>query len=171
MELIVALARALPGISFNLAGGDAADLAALGLPAPANLLCHGYLAPASVDDFLRQADVLLAPYGTRVMVNHGRALETTRWCSPMKLFEYLAHGKAILCSDLPVLREVLRDGDDALLLPPEDPGAWQAAIERLDQDRALAQRLGSTARADFLARHSWSQRAERLLEFVAERLG
>ena len=41
----------------------------------------------------------------------------------MKMFEYMAAGRAILSSDLPVLREVLNE-ENAILLPPDEPAAW-----------------------------------------------
>ena len=170
IDLILALARSLPNYRFRLAGGTRSTLDGMGLSAPANVECVGYLPPAAVDDFLRSADVLLAPYAKQVSAFHGNALDTTDWCSPMKLFEYLSHGKAIVCSDLPVLREVLNDGENALLPPPQDLAAWTAALQRLDEDRSLARRLGATARKHFLERHTWAQRAERALAFAAARL-
>ena len=63
--------------------------------------------------------------------------------SPLKLFEYMAAGRPIVASDLPSIREVLRDGVNALLVPPGDPVAMAAAIARLLGDRALAARLAA----------------------------
>ena len=83
--------------------------------------------------------------------------------SPLKVFSYMAAGKPILCSDLPVLREVIEDGRNGILVPPDDPDAWAIALQRLLGDPALREKLGSTARADFLAHHTWSQRAVRVL--------
>ncbi|MEM6707977.1 MAG: glycosyltransferase [Pseudomonadota bacterium] len=173
IELIVALARAMPQIDFRLAGGSHAALGdwASGAELPPNLRAVGYLEPARVADFLAAADVLLAPYGRTVAANHGSStavLDTTRWCSPMKLFEYLAQGKAILCSALPVLQEVMRHEDNALLVEPENLAAWVAALQRLDHDRSLAVRLAQQARRDYLSQHSWDRRAERLLRFIRD---
>jgi glycosyltransferase involved in cell wall biosynthesis len=84
--------------------------------------------------------------------------------SPLKLFEYMSWGKPILCSDLPVLREVIEDGRNGLLLPPDDPTAWAAALCRLMDNPDEGERLGNKARADFLARHTWRQRANRVLD-------
>jgi len=81
----------------------------------------------------------------------------------LKIFEYMALGKAIVCSDLPVLREVLTDQRNALLVPPEDVTAWVAAIHRLQADESLRQRLGDAARNDFLAQYSWQMRAQKVI--------
>src|SRR5690606_19885917 len=84
-----------------------------------------------------------------------------RYTSPLKLFEYLALGRAIVASDLPAIREVLTHDVDALLVPPGDAAALAAAIGRLADDAALRTRLGAAARARAAA-FTWAARAERL---------
>ncbi|MDX1502758.1 MAG: glycosyltransferase, partial [Thermoanaerobaculia bacterium] len=66
-------------------------------------------------------------------------------------------------SDLPVLREVLRHHENALLVEPGRPDARAEAIERLRDDSDLRRRLGETARRDLVAGHTWDRRAERVL--------
>jgi glycosyltransferase involved in cell wall biosynthesis len=83
--------------------------------------------------------------------------------SPMKLFEYLSWGAAIVFSDLAVVREVLEHERDALLVEPDDVDAWVRAIERFRDEPGLAQRLGAAARQEFLAEHTWDHRARRVL--------
>jgi glycosyltransferase involved in cell wall biosynthesis len=85
--------------------------------------------------------------------------------SPLKLFDYMAAGVPIVASDLPSLREVLRDGENALLVPPEDPAAVAKAIDRILGDPALARRLAARAREDASA-YTWDERAAQLLEFL-----
>ena len=65
--------------------------------------------------------------------------------SPLKLFDYMAAGVPIVASDLPSIREVLTDGDNALLMPPDDPVALAATIRRLLVNPGLADRLRRTA--------------------------
>ena len=102
------------------------------------------------------------PYQSEVRIAGGG--ETAAWMSPLKIFGYMAAAKPILCSDLPVLREVIEDGRNGLLLRPDDPDAWAAALQRLLGDRSLREQLGAAAHADFLARHTWRQRATRVLD-------
>ena len=88
--------------------------------------------------------------------------DTAAWMSPLKLFEYMAAAKPILCSDIPVLREIIENGRNGLLLPAEDADAWAAALRRPNDTPAERRRLGAAAYADFLARHTWLERARRV---------
>jgi glycosyltransferase involved in cell wall biosynthesis len=63
----------------------------------------------------------------------------------MKLFEYMACGRAILSSDLPVLRETL-NSEMAVLLPAEDVSAWVEAVQALQSNNAQRLALGQAAR-------------------------
>jgi glycosyltransferase involved in cell wall biosynthesis len=87
--------------------------------------------------------------------------------SPLKLFDYMAAGVPVVASDLPALREVLRHGENALLVRPDDPEAFAAAVRRLLADPALAARLGRQARAD-VEGYSWDARAHALLKFLGD---
>jgi glycosyltransferase involved in cell wall biosynthesis len=79
--------------------------------------------------------------------------------SPMKLFEAMAAGRIIVASDIPTLREILTDGQNALLVDPRDPSAWEEAVKRLRHQPELAERLARQAREDAAA-YGWHQRAE-----------
>ncbi len=141
LEIVDALARRMTSVDVHVIGRERR------------------VSPYLAEGWRRAMDVLLLPYqhGTRT---RGGA-DSTRWMSPLKLFEAMAAGKAIVASDLPALREVI-DESLAILVPPGDVGAWEAAIDRL-RDRALRERLGRAARARFLAEHTWRRRAEKVL--------
>jgi glycosyltransferase involved in cell wall biosynthesis len=113
----------------------------------------GLLPPTAVAAALDQAEVLVLP-------NTHSAI-SDRYTSPLKLFEYLTRGRAIVASDLPSIREVLTNDQTALLVPAGNPDALAAALQRLADDQALRGRLAAAAVAlapDF----SWTRRAERL---------
>jgi Glycosyltransferase len=111
------------------------------------------VAPTEVADLLRGADVLVLP-------NPPSAI-STQFTSPLKLFEYMAAGRAIVASDLPSIREVVRDNDQALLVTPGRPEALAEAIEKLIEDRTLAEKVARAAYAE-APKHTWGRRAERL---------
>jgi glycosyltransferase involved in cell wall biosynthesis len=81
----------------------------------------------------------------------------------MKLFEYMATGKAIVASDLPVLGEVLRNGENALIVPVSEIDAWEDAIRRLGSDEQMRIRLGRAARQECLSKYTWAGRADNVL--------
>jgi glycosyltransferase involved in cell wall biosynthesis len=116
----------------------------------------GLVEPGRVAALLQEADVLALP-------NPPSAI-STRFTSPLKLFEYMAAGRPIVASDLPSVREVLHHEIDALLVPPGDHATLAAAIERLLGDGALSARLAGAALAAAPA-YSWDRRAERLEAF------
>jgi glycosyltransferase involved in cell wall biosynthesis len=167
-EIIRALARQFPDVKFHLVGGTADDrtrFVATGLSK--NVILHGHRPPAELSTFFPMFDVVLAPYERKVAVGGGKG-DTAAYMSPLKIFEYMSWGKAILCSDIPVLREVLDHDRNAILVPPDDLEAWMAALKMLIDDPGRRQRVGVTARRDFIKSHSWNQRAQEVLKGIEE---
>ncbi len=119
----------------------------------------GTVPQARVRDELRRAAIVAVPFL--------RTRMTERHTSPLKAFEALAAGRAIVASDLPSTREVLRDGDTALLVPPGDASALAAALRRLAGDQALRETLARRAWDD-APRFSWDTRARALVALLAE---
>jgi len=85
--------------------------------------------------------------------------------SPLKLFEYMAAGVPILATDLPSVREVLRHGENAWLVPPDDPKALSTGIQHLLENPDLAERLARQARED-VRQYTWKRRAATILQHV-----
>jgi glycosyltransferase involved in cell wall biosynthesis len=86
------------------------------------------------------------------------------YASPLKLFEYLALGRAVVAPHMPNLTEVLKDGDNALLFDADQPGALEAALTRLCADAVLRERLGQAARDGiFRDGYTWRGNAERIV--------
>ena len=91
------------------------------------------------------------------------------YASPLKIFDYMAAGRAIVAPDQPNIREVLQHGQTALLFNPADPAALWAAVQQLAADPALRTRLGAAARAELIARdHTWAGNARRIATWAAE---
>ncbi|MHC1713772.1 MAG: glycosyltransferase [Solidesulfovibrio sp.] len=66
----------------------------------------------------------------------------------LALLEAMAAGKPIVASDIPGNRDILRQGENALLCPPDSPDALAAAVCRLAEDPALATALGEAAKRE-----------------------
>jgi glycosyltransferase involved in cell wall biosynthesis len=89
------------------------------------------------------------------------------YASPLKNFDYMAAGRAIVAPDQPNMREVLAHERTALLFDPDRPGALWQAIARLLADPALRLRLGAAARADLVARDfTWRGNASRIVQWA-----
>ncbi|MDD4936328.1 MAG: glycosyltransferase family 4 protein [Acidiphilium sp.] len=115
----------------------------------------GLVPREAVPGFLAGIDIALQP----------RAVD---YASPLKLFEYMAAGCAIVAPDQPNLREILVDGETALLFEPENWAALWACIARLAADPALRGRLGSAARAEIIRRDlTWAGNARRVVAALA----
>jgi glycosyltransferase involved in cell wall biosynthesis len=166
IELMTELARRMDDIDFHVVGGQAADVERLraSLALQRNMHLHGFLPYSRAEAFRAHCDLLIAPYQRDVRTVG--ATDTSRWMSPLKVFEYMAAGKPIVCSDLPTLREVLQHGHTAWLVPPDDVEAWAQAIRHLARDGPLRQRLGDAARREFTAKHTWQGRAARVLRGI-----
>jgi glycosyltransferase involved in cell wall biosynthesis len=163
--LVEAVAR-VPGIRLVVLGGFDGErdlervralVGRLGLEGRVDMA--GTVPQAQVADELRRAHVVAVPFL--------RAVMTEKHTSPIKAFEAMAAGRPIVASDLPSSREILTDGENALLVPPGDVAALAAAIRRLAEDRALAERLARRA-FDDAPRYSWDARARRIAAVLSE---
>jgi len=111
----------------------------------------------AIPRLLRAVDVALQP-------------DVTPYASPLKLFEYMAAGSAIIAADRPNIREILRDGETALLVDTAASDGLERMLAKLASDGELRRRLGRAARAEVERRdYTWDGNARRV-EKIAERL-
>src|SRR5207247_1301120 len=111
------------------------------------------------------ADILLMPYSRSIMGSSGTA-DSASVASPMKMFEYMAAGRAIVTADLPVIREVLNE-KNAVFCEPDQLENWRLEIEKLLADESRRVALGNQAKED-VAGYTWLARAERILNWFFE---
>jgi len=163
IDIIIECAKRLPQYDFHLIGGDDKDILHWRPQATANLHFAGFVEPGLIPSVFRRCDILVMPYQTNLTLPHIQ-VNTSAWMSPMKLFEYMASRKAIIASDLPVLREVL-DERKAVLVPPDDTDRWVEAIRRCE-DKRFRDSLAQNAYEAFLADHTWEKRAATVLSGV-----
>ena len=161
-ELFLKLAKEFPQVSFVWVGGRPVDVEAWKGRADSltNVLFTGFVPNELIPLYQSAADILLMPYEREVTTSSGG--NTAEICSPMKMFEYMACGRAILSSDLPVLREVL-DDTKAVFCPLEDAEAWKSTLGGLLADPQRRQGLGQRAR-EAAGQYSWVERAKRTLQ-------
>ncbi|MES1166005.1 MAG: glycosyltransferase family 4 protein [Verrucomicrobiota bacterium] len=167
IDTVIELAARLPETLFLICGGFPADVAAAEQSAAArgatNLHFTGWIDVARLAPYLYAADVLLIPPTRAPLEKHGNTV------LPIKTYTYLAAGRVIVAPRLPDVEEVLTDGANALLVPPDDLDGAVAAIRGVLADPPLAARLGAAAltrQNDF----TWRARARQIRAFLARRL-
>jgi glycosyltransferase involved in cell wall biosynthesis len=170
IELIIALARECEFAQFDIIGGtlDEISLFQKELCDLNNIYMHGYQPNSIAMKMLKDFDVVLAPYGSKVSVHGDAQADTSAFMSPLKLFEYMAAGKAIICSDHEVLQEVITHEETALICERENVVEWVVALRRLWQDPYLRITLGERARDVCKRKYSWRARAEYVINFKSE---
>ena len=164
LEMLEPLAQAFPQVQFLWIGGNTeqvptwtARLAENGIH---NVTLTGHIANSRLPLYQAAADILLLPYSLKFEGSGGGNI--ARVSSPLKLFEYMASGRAILASDLPVLREVLNEGV-AVFYPPEDFSALCRCFAGLVAESSTRKRLGDAARKAAQA-YDWRTRMDGIIK-------
>ncbi len=89
------------------------------------------------------------------------------YASPLKLFEYLALGRAIVAPDKANIREILTHEHNALLFEAGSHTAFQAAVEQLCLDTELRRKISTGAQESITAmRLTWDNNAERVIKLA-----
>ena len=163
-DFILELAAELPQITFLLVGGESQAVqqlqqASADLP---NVIFTGFIPNAELPLYQAACDALLMPYYKQVSASSGG--DIARYLSPMKMFEYLAAGRVILASDLPVLAEVLKS-DNSIILPANNLRSWVVTLAELLVRPEMCGYLADNARRS-AQRYSWRARAEKILNSI-----
>jgi glycosyltransferase involved in cell wall biosynthesis len=161
VEAFDSLHREVPGSRLLVVGTGpererlAEDLTTRGLASAATLT--GAVRPEEIPGLLASMDAAVAPYPR----------QEEFYFSPLKVFEYMAAGLPVAASRIGQLENLIRDGEDGLLLPPGDSDALASALLRLARDPSLRTRLGKAARERARKEFSWATVTERILRAAA----
>ncbi|MBN1796603.1 MAG: glycosyltransferase family 4 protein [Sedimentisphaerales bacterium] len=169
VEVILKVANLCPDITFEMYGGNRRVTRLYNVKErygitelPVNIAIKGGIPQSQVPQKIATFDIALLPNQEHVYMPNGT--DIGNWTSPMKMFEYMASGRPIIASDIPVLREVLKDNYNALLVPPTDYAAWRDAIKTLQSSPELRKQLGEQAQKDALEKFSWENRIITIFE-------
>ena len=163
LDRLLELADLRPDTLFLLVGSEGAGPVEAAAAERPNVATVPWQPPEALATWLYAADLLVIPPASAPLTRFGTCV------LPLKTFLYLAAGRPILAPDAPDTAEILTDGVNALLVPPDRPEAAAAALDRLLGDPALAGRLGKQGAAT-AATLSWDARAARILAFLSDRL-
>ena len=166
VDIIIECAKQLNNMTFHLVGGANEDIEYwksytknLNLD---NVYFYGFVSPKETLKYRNSFDILLAPYAKKVSISGSSEGDTSKFMSPLKIFEYMSHKKPIIVSDLPVIREVLNE-KNSILVKSDDVQAWINSINRL-KDPEIRELIADKALNDFNY-YSWRNRALLVLKF------
>lgn len=113
----------------------------------------GLVPQAKIPEFLGITDIAVMPYPK---------LPKELWFSPLKMYEYMAAGCAIVASKDGQISEVVQDGQTGILVEPGEASNLSKALINLINNPAQRRRLGLNARQQAISNHSWEKYIERL---------
>jgi glycosyltransferase involved in cell wall biosynthesis len=167
IDLLLELAARMPDCRFDLVGGNEKDIERWRATSPPeNAVFHGFHPPSRLGEFYARFDVVVMPHSREGVVGAAGVRDISRWTSPMKMFEYMASGVPLLASDLPVLQEVLRHGENAFIARCGDAEDWVEKLRTLLGDEDLRHRLARTAQEDLVRSYTWDARARHVVNHL-----
>jgi glycosyltransferase involved in cell wall biosynthesis len=172
IEFLINIAENLSHVNFLIVGGEPPDVERVKREIDRrnlkNILLTGFIPNNRLPIYQAACDVLLMPYQHKVAASSGG--DISRYLSPMKLFEYLACERPILCSDLLVLREILDQEVNAILLPSQEIESWLTSLEALRHNPELRIQLAKQAR-ETANHYTWESRAKLVLMNINPKQG
>jgi glycosyltransferase involved in cell wall biosynthesis len=110
-----------------------------------------------VPALIAEADICVAPLGLNDR-------NVTQGACPIKVLEYMAASRPLVASNMPIVRELVREDVDGLLFSPNDPDDLARQILTLLNDVELSQRLVDSATERALTKFTWHESQKKLLK-------
>src|SRR5512134_1916955 len=110
-----------------------------------------------VPALIAEADICLAPLGLNDR-------NVTQGACPIKVLEYMASSRPLVASNMPIMRELVREDVDALLFSPNDPDDLARQVLNLLSDYDLSKRLSDSASERALTKFTWHAAQKKLLK-------
>ena len=129
-----------------------------------SVIMTGAIPHSRVPEMVSIADVAVVPSASVSAGGGGTG-------TPLKLFEYMAAGKAIVATALNEAAEVIQDNHNGLLVQAGDANKFAESILKLIDDPSERNRLGQNARAQAVKQYSWEHYTRRLQEIYLSVLG
>lgn len=170
MEIMIELAKLRPQYIFNIVGGTNewvihwSDI--IEKQNIKNIIFYGYIDNYLTPNYYTSFDICVLPFKEKVFLSKKKKGSIGSWFSPLKLFEAMSFGKAILVSDLPTIREVVENGVDSVMCNPDDLDSWIENLDYLVNNKNFRDILGENAMKKFKNNYTWKKRVNYILNEV-----
>lgn len=173
MEIVLELANKRSNYMFHIVGGTdywvnywIKKIKILNLN---NIKLYGYVDNSEIGDYYRCFDICLLPFSRNIFFDKKKKDDIGSWISPLKLFEAMSYGKAILASKLPTIEEVLTDNYDSLLSDPDNVDEWCRKLDVLVESKITREKLGENALNNLKKSYTWDIRAKKIIKLLESR--
>ena len=123
-----------------------------------HIILTGKVLHDNIPDYIAAMDIAIMP-------------NSNSYGSPMKIFEYMAMGKAVIAPDLGPLREIIKHGENGLLIKPGDMEDIKEKISYLASNRQIREKLGQNALEYVLNNHTWDINSKKIAEIFNWTIG
>jgi len=163
IENIIYLAREFPDVIFFVIGGPEKHRQNFEKMSHEegvkNINFIGFVEHSMIPCYLYASDILLALWSSKV--------PTINYCSPLKIFEYMAAGRTIVAHGFPTIREVLENKKDSILCEPDNFDSLKLSLSIAIKDKNNFN-YGKIARDKAFKLYSWDNRVKELLNFMRQ---
>lgn len=126
----------------------------------------GWLQPENVAQYLAASDVCVAPYSLLAALDPMEAEKNWQSslmkCSPLKIYTYMAMGKAVIASGFKDGGERLVQWEAGLAFKPGSASELASAIVKVLNDKVLGDKLGARAAERLQYHHTWAEVAKKI---------
>ena len=165
IEIIIEIAYSLPNFNFHIIGGRDEEIIKYKKISPNNIKYYGFVSQSDLSKIYGEFSIALAPYQFKVGTAE-KGSDSSKWMSPMKIFEYMSYKKAIVMSDLPVLHEIGTNNVHFIYVKPNDVQEWVNAILKIHNNSRLFEDLKKNTYSYFIDHYTWAGRAREILKMI-----
>ena len=131
-----------------------------------NLTFHGFKNKKDITEFLKNADILIAPYEKNVFDNLGN--EITNYMSPLKIFEYMASKTPFVVTRMDFIQDFLIEDIHCYMANPGNLDEWSKKINYLIENPNEGIKLANNSYKLYKNKYTWDIRANTINNFINE---
>lgn len=163
IENIIYAAKKTPKLNYYIVGGPSDNLeyykGIANKMSVNNIEFTGHISHSEIPTYLSSADVLLALWSKKV--------PTINFCSPLKVFEYMASGKIIIAHNFPTINEVLKNLNSVYLVDTVSNLDLISRLKKIELQEKLV--FSDQAKELVLDKYTWDKRVKKIINYLNEK--